>query len=263
MSSSVPPELNKMERDVRVEPTTSQTPPSATPVEMGAMPPAVFVCNKICFPWNLICGWQTVNQREVVVNEYCGVVVGIHNEPGCFFQECCCLTERRVTTSVQSMDLPNTKIVDSNGSPIMVSAILNYQVHRPLDAIYSVQDYNHYVMINAQAVVKSVIGKHPYNTLKTETEQINIELANAMQPKVDCTGVQILSVALNELNYAPEIAASSKSTALAPSMISRISLKSLLTPLLSKQCSKSKQQEPCWKPGSSLCKGLYVLPKMP
>ena len=29
-----------------------------------------------------------------------------------------------------------------------------------------------------------------------------------MQPKVDCAGVKILSVALNELNYAPEIASS-------------------------------------------------------
>ena len=45
----------------------------------------------------------------------------------------------------------------------MVSAILNYQVDRPLTAIYSVEKYQAYVMINAQAVVKSVVGTNTYN----------------------------------------------------------------------------------------------------
>jgi regulator of protease activity HflC (stomatin/prohibitin superfamily) len=77
-----------------------------------------------------------------------------------------------------------------------------------LKAIYNVENYKTYVLINAQAVVKSVVGKHSYNGLKAETEAVNAQLCKEMQPKIDCTGVRVLSVALNELNYAPEIASS-------------------------------------------------------
>jgi regulator of protease activity HflC (stomatin/prohibitin superfamily) len=114
-----------------------------------------------------------------------------------------------VTTAIQSLDFPNSKIVDLNGSPIMVSAIMNYQVKAPLKAICNVENFTEYVMINAQGVVKSVIGKHSYNGLKAVTEAVNAQLCTKeMQPKVDCMGVRILLVVLNKLNYAPEIASS-------------------------------------------------------
>jgi regulator of protease activity HflC (stomatin/prohibitin superfamily) len=177
-------------------------------VEISPMPFEAQFCNTVFCPCNVVCGWQTVNQREVVATEYCGVITQVRDTPGLYQQPCCGSLERRVSTAIQSLDLPNTKIVDLNGSPMMVSAIVNYQVEVPLKAIYNVEDYTKYVMINAQAVVKSVIGKHSYNDLKAETEAVNAELCKEMQPKVDCTGVRVLSVALNELNYAPEIASS-------------------------------------------------------
>lgn len=149
-----------------------------------------------------------MHQREVVATEYCGVITQVRDVPGLYWQPCCGSFEQRVTTAIQSLDLPNINIVDVNGSPLMVSAIVNYQVEVPLKAIYNVQNYTTYVTINAQAVVKSVVGKHSYDDLKAETEVINVQLCKAMQPKVDCAGVKILSVALNELNYAPEIAGS-------------------------------------------------------
>ena len=177
-------------------------------VEVGGMPASVTIANLVCLPLNICCGWQTVGQKEVVVSEYCGVVTGIRDEPGCYYQPCVGGSERRVTSAVNTLDLPNAKIVDSNGAPIMVSAIVNYQVESPLAAIYNVENYKEYILINAQAVVKSVIGKHSYNDLKSDTEEVGNQLASSMQPKMDVTGVKILSVALNELNYAPEIASS-------------------------------------------------------
>jgi regulator of protease activity HflC (stomatin/prohibitin superfamily) len=191
-ATSTAPDLQSMDRSVEISP----------------MPFEAQFCNVIFCPLNVVCGWQTVNQREVVISEYCGVITQVRDIPGLYQQPCCGLAERRVTTAIQSLDLPNTKIVDLNGSPLMVSAIVNYQVEVPLKAIYNVEHYTKYVEINAQAVVKSVIGQHSYNDLKAETEAVNDQLCKDMQPKVDCTGVRILSVALNELNYAPEIAGS-------------------------------------------------------
>jgi regulator of protease activity HflC (stomatin/prohibitin superfamily) len=175
-------------------------------VEISPMPLAATVVNAICFVPNICCGWQTVNQRQVVVTEYCSQVTGVRDTPGCYRQPCCGSSTKIVSTAVQTLDLPNSKVVDSNGSPIMVSAIVNYQVERPLAAIYDVANYQTYVLINAQAAVKGVIGGYTYNELKSKIDLVNEQLSTEMQPKVDVAGVKVLSVALNELNYAPEIA---------------------------------------------------------
>merc|ERR1711939_456862 len=79
-------------------------------------------------------------------------------------------------------NLEAIKVVDAVGAPVMVSAIMNYQVVDPLRAMYSVDNYHENVMVNAQAVLKMVVGQYSYNELKSQTEHIN------------------------ELNYAPEIA---------------------------------------------------------
>ena len=53
-----------------------------------------------------------------------------------FYSPCCCKEERRVSSAVQTVDLPNSKVVDANGSPVMVSAVLNYQVVEPVKAMF-------------------------------------------------------------------------------------------------------------------------------
>jgi regulator of protease activity HflC (stomatin/prohibitin superfamily) len=179
-------------------------------VEVRPLPIPAKVANALAclVPLSWPCHWQTVNQKEVVVSEYCGTVTNVREEAGLYFQPCCGLETKRASTSVQTLDLPSSKIVDKAGSPVLVSAIVNYQVEKPLEAIYNVADYDLYMQTNAQAVVKNVVGKHTYTQLKSDTEEVNRNLCAEMQPKVDIAGIKILSVALNELNYAPEIAAS-------------------------------------------------------
>merc|ERR1711988_1042029 len=60
--------------------------------------------------------------------------------------------------------------------------------------------------VNAQAVLKTVVGQYSYNELKAHTERINESLRTQMEPTVARSGVQVESMVLNELNYAPEIA---------------------------------------------------------
>merc|ERR1711907_527199 len=82
----------------------------------------------------------------------------------------------------------------------------NYQVVDPLKALYSVESYENNLMVNAQAVLKMVVGQYSYNELKANTEQINASLRTQMDSTIKRTGVHVISMYLNELNYAPEIA---------------------------------------------------------
>ena len=126
--------------------------------------------------------------------------------PGCFKVPCAGMTEKRVSLSRQSIDLPTTKVVDGKGNPLVVSALINYRVRDPKLALFNVENVKNYVNNNGTGVLKTVTGIHSYSDLKTNCAQVNVELAETLQPLVKCAGVEILSFVLNELNYAPEIA---------------------------------------------------------
>eukprot|EP00621_Florenciella_sp_RCC1693_P006602 CAMPEP_0182525352 /NCGR_PEP_ID=MMETSP1323-20130603/2421_1 /TAXON_ID=236787 /ORGANISM="Florenciella parvula, Strain RCC1693" /LENGTH=263 /DNA_ID=CAMNT_0024734057 /DNA_START=83 /DNA_END=874 /DNA_ORIENTATION=- len=194
-----------MENPLSDEAPSSQTMSRAgQPVEAVPRSPIFDVLSLPFIP----CNFTVVNPREVVATIYCGTVTNILENPGCVYSPCCGKEERRVTTAVQTVDLPNAKVVDANGSPVMVSAVLNYQVVSPIKAMFDVQNYRVYAETNVQAVVKKVVGSHTYNELKSETDTINAALKAQAQEKVTPAGIEIVALQLNELNYAPEIAAS-------------------------------------------------------
>lgn len=176
-------------------------------LEVKPLPVAAAIGSILVLPIQLLIGWLVVDPKQVVVTTHCGVLTKVYDEPGCFPVPICGQEKRVVSTAMQSMDLPNSKIVDGNGNPILVSAIVNFVVVNPRQAIYGTTNYMSYLSINASATLKAVVGNHTYNELKSNTLVINKELADALQPQVDVAGLRILSVSLNELNYAPEIAA--------------------------------------------------------
>ncbi len=67
-------------------------------------------------------------------------------------------------------------------------------------------------MIQATAVLKNVCSKYPYDSstgeacLRTEADEICNELVRSLQARVRASGAEILSIALNEISYAPEAA---------------------------------------------------------
>ena len=87
-----------------------------------------------------------------------------------------------------------------------MSAIINYRIVDPKKALFNIADYKQFVRINAQSVLKHVVGHHTYDELKSNADEVNAKLVSEIQPIVDCCGVEISSMSLNELNYAPEIA---------------------------------------------------------
>lgn len=191
-------------------------------VEIAPLPAVANYCSNLplgCLCVNACAGWTSVGPNEEVAILHCGVVTGHYKEPGCFKVPCAGMSQRRVTTARQTIDLPNSKIVDSTGSPILVSAIINFCVRDAMRAMFSVENYRNYVLVNAGAVLKRIVSKHSYNELKSNTEVFNQELSVAAQRELACCGIEIFSMCLNELNYAPEIASSMLKTQAAGALV--------------------------------------------
>jgi regulator of protease activity HflC (stomatin/prohibitin superfamily) len=204
MDRSVAPATNETKIDIREVPLASR---------IGSYFPGP------CCILNLLSGWVEVQPMEVVAVLHLSTLTQIIDTPGCFKVPCFGKSERRINVARQTSELHNTKVVDTKGNPILISALINYRVCDARLAMFNVSNVTKYVDTNGTGVLKSVAGQHSYDNLKQNGDAINLELAKTLQPLVDCAGVEILSMVINELNYAPEIANSMLKTQAATALV--------------------------------------------
>ena len=106
-----------------------------------------------------------------------------------------------------------SKIIDKKGNPIKISAIVNYRVKSIIRASLEVTNVHSYVVNAATAILKNIASQCAYETpddspsLKTHSVEIGARMVEALQDRVNVAGVLIVDMMLNELSYAPEIAA--------------------------------------------------------
>jgi len=121
----------------------------------------------------------------------------------------------RLSSQVVSVDLPRLMVLEANGNPIEVSAVLLYQVKEAHKAVLEVDDFHHYLTLLATAVVKNVCSHYPYEStdpraacLKKESRLVSDHLVRELAELAAPAGIEVLQVRLNDLTYAPEIAQS-------------------------------------------------------
>ena len=163
-------------------------------------------CSLICCPLAFMGTAYTVDQQTEAAVLHLGVLTHIERTPGLHFTWPCFREVKTISTKHRTVSLPSMKVADQSGAPILVSAILNYYVEDAKQAIFNVEYFNSYVLNNAEAVLKQVVGRYSYYQLKSETEQINQAMLDTITPLVKVAGAKVTSMLLNELNYAPEVA---------------------------------------------------------
>lgn len=174
---------------------------------------AACICSTLFFPmWP--CGLTTVNENQGVVVLHMGKLAAVIDEPGLTCINPCCTSKRMVDTKRISMDLPNTKVIDAKGNPVIISAIIVYRITNVVRAALEVANVPAFVRSQGTAVMKQVASKYPYEargdepSLKSEAEMVGSEMVTRLGEKVKSVGVTVLDFLLNELSYAPEIAGS-------------------------------------------------------
>ena len=145
--------------------------------------------------------------------EPCGRLSGTWREPGLYCINPCGLTWALVSVNNRVATLTAMKCADSAGSSLIVSGVVTFRVVDAARAVLdmgSVEDYTHQ---QAQAVLKRIASQYRYITydgtpsLITEQAHLGESLRALLQECVDVAGVQVVSFALSDLSFAPEIAA--------------------------------------------------------
>jgi len=154
-------------------------------------------------------GFITVQPNWVKVTTYWGKYTGLNYGPGTSWRfSVVGLKAYNVYLGQQSARLQNSNIVDSEGCPLVVSSMFNYNIVKPEQAILGVDDVQSFVTNQCDSVLKNVVSKYSYDTLRSDSVNISSELIDNANKVLSCAGVNVSSFRITDINYAKEIAQS-------------------------------------------------------
>jgi len=159
----------------------------------------------------LLASFFVVYPQEEVLLMYWGKLCKIVKTPG--FQSYDWFGRKliRISTRIRNFDIKKTTVVDQNGNPIIVSAVVTYKIVDTVKAAFSVLNVNDYMERQAVACLKKVCSQYPYeskdgHSLQKESDTVSKQMRAQLQKKALLCGVSVISFELCDLQYAPEIA---------------------------------------------------------
>jgi regulator of protease activity HflC (stomatin/prohibitin superfamily) len=124
------------------------------------------------------------------------------------------LRKRRISLRIRNFESAQIKVNDHEGNPIEIAAVIVWRVVETAEAIFEVDDYEHYVKVQSEAAVRNLATQYPYDayvdghkSLRGNTGEIAEQLKTEVQDRLAKAGVEVLEARINHLAYAPEIAA--------------------------------------------------------
>ena len=103
---------------------------------------------------------------------------------------------------------------DFDGNPIEIASVVVWKVVDTAEAVFEVDDYEHYVRVQAEAALRNLATSYPYDahddqqtSLRGHTTAVADHLKREVQDRLAKAGVQVIEARISHLAYAPEIAA--------------------------------------------------------
>lgn len=114
---------------------------------------------------------------------------------------------------VHNFETPKVTVNDVNGTPIIIEAIVVWQIRDAAASFYEVQDVQTFIKTSAESALRDLAGSYPYEafeegqiSLRQSSAVIQEKLTEQIQKVVDKVGVSILEARISELSYCSSIA---------------------------------------------------------
>jgi regulator of protease activity HflC (stomatin/prohibitin superfamily) len=122
--------------------------------------------------------------------------------------------KRHISLRIRNFESAQIKVNDLEGNPIEIASVVVWRVVETAEAVFEVDNYEHYVKVQTEAAVRNLATHYPYDahleghmSLRANTAEIAEQLKVEVQERLNQAGVQVLEARINHLAYAPEIAA--------------------------------------------------------
>jgi regulator of protease activity HflC (stomatin/prohibitin superfamily) len=122
-------------------------------------------------------------------------------------------TRRLVSLKVRNFESGKLKVNDHIGNPIEIAAIVVWRVVETAEAVFQVDDYEHFVHVQTESAVRTLATSFPYDaheegqlSLRGSTSEVSQRLRQEIQDRLATAGVEVIEARISHLAYAPEIA---------------------------------------------------------
>jgi hypothetical protein len=185
-------------------------------IRAESAPEIIFAAVTIALLTFLTAGLFMVNPNEGKVLQLFGEYKGTAKQEGLrwanpFF------TKKKVSLRVRNFESSRLKVNDIDGNPIEIAAVVVWKVVETAEAVFEVDDYEHYVKVQSEAALRNLATRYPYDTfgedehehevaLRSHPQQIANELKIEVQERLAKAGVEVIEARISHLAYAQEIA---------------------------------------------------------
>lgn len=188
----------------------------------------------------LCCGFHVINPNEAMIFTLFGNYHGTIKKAGFFFinpfatainptakargiatanasMNSNLYVKKKVSTKVMTLNNEKQKVNDVLGNPIIIGAIVIWNVEDPTKAVFNVENYMEFLSTQCDSTIRNVARLYPYDTMENDSDEKTLrgssqEIADGMrdelQERVKEAGLNIKEVRITHLSYSEEIAAS-------------------------------------------------------
>lgn len=180
----------------------------------NALPDAWFVSGLLYLILSSLAynGFFIVQPNQAKAFIFFGRYAGTCAEPGFWFTNPLC-TRRKLSLRMRNFSSQTIKVNDAGGNPIEIAAVVVWQVTDTAKALFAVDNYENYVVIQSETGVRNLASHYPYDTadaaldsLRGSPDRISEALRHQLQDRLGLAGVTVVEARLSHLAYAPEIA---------------------------------------------------------
>jgi regulator of protease activity HflC (stomatin/prohibitin superfamily) len=167
----------------------------------------------ILFVFTII-GFTVVNPNGSCVMVLFGAYKGTIRENG-FFWVNPFYMKRHISLRARNFDSEPIKVNDKIGNPIKIGFVLVWRVSDTYKAVFEVDDFQHFVLVQSDAALRKLAGLYPYDnledheavmTLRSGGEEVNDKLEKEIRERLVIAGIEVIEARINYIAYAEEIA---------------------------------------------------------
>jgi len=119
----------------------------------------------------------------------------------------------KISVRANNLVSDKIKVNDLRGNPIEMAAQVVWRVVDTAQALYDVDDYKAFVMVQIEAAVRTIGSRYPYDdfahaeiTLRGNHDEVGIELRKELIARLTMAGITVDECGFTHLAYAQEIA---------------------------------------------------------
>lgn len=123
------------------------------------------------------------------------------------------LARKKVSLRANNMISERLKVNDLRGNPIEIAAQVVWRVTDTAQALFDIDDYKAFVIVQIEAAVRTIGARYPYDdfehqevTLRGNHDQVGAELRAELIARLATAGITVDECGFTHLAYAPEIA---------------------------------------------------------